>query len=412
MPTVCASVPMHAPTTTNLRPSAERMRRFTSCAVSSGNARSVTVTADMSTRWLTRPYTMKNVKSGPDSLGVHDHRRVQAHLARRAAAPRLRPGPRSVSLPNGTGSVNDTCTRPSPVVSPYGRIRAWPGGRTPRNPPLRFAPRGGPRRIITRPGGPGPPRRRDLGGCAPRHPPARGSPHPPPLRRPLRTAPRRRRSVCVSVRLHGLRGVGSWPGCGVEDLGGGVQVARRLHHHAVQPAAAVRRALRHAERPVRDRRSRPSSPIRRSRPAASPSTCGPAPRRTRPARGGSSPPAARRGADVAHVLQGQVTVGQERRVDALGHHADQQDRLVGHQPAQVEERVQQVAGEDVAGHVLGRRHVLQRRVREQLADQLRVRQLEQERVRHRRVDLERVPEPELRCRPARPPCRSTRSAAG
>ena len=53
MPTVCASVPMHAPTSTNLRPSAERMRRFTSCALSSGNARSVTVTVDMSTRWFT-----------------------------------------------------------------------------------------------------------------------------------------------------------------------------------------------------------------------------------------------------------------------------------------------------------------------------------------------------------------------
>ena len=30
MPTVCASVPMQAPTTTSLRPSADRMRRLTS----------------------------------------------------------------------------------------------------------------------------------------------------------------------------------------------------------------------------------------------------------------------------------------------------------------------------------------------------------------------------------------------
>ena len=50
MPTVCASVPIQAPTTTNFRPSAERMRRFTSWALSSGKARSATVTADMSTR--------------------------------------------------------------------------------------------------------------------------------------------------------------------------------------------------------------------------------------------------------------------------------------------------------------------------------------------------------------------------
>ncbi len=68
MPTVCASVPMQAPTTTSLRPSPVRIRRFTSAAGSSGNSRSVTVTAARSTTWLTRPYTMKNVKSGPIPL--------------------------------------------------------------------------------------------------------------------------------------------------------------------------------------------------------------------------------------------------------------------------------------------------------------------------------------------------------
>ena len=82
-------------------------------------------------------------------------------------------------------------------------------------------------------------------------------------------------------------------------------------------------------------------------------------------------------------------------MNTLGHHPDQQDRLVGHDPAQVEERIEQVPGEHVAGHVLGRRHVLQRRVREELADQLRVRKLEQERVGHGGVDLERVAEAEL-----------------
>ena len=55
MPTVCASVPMQAPTTTSLRPSAERIRRLTSAADSSGNSRSATVTGRRSTRWLTRP---------------------------------------------------------------------------------------------------------------------------------------------------------------------------------------------------------------------------------------------------------------------------------------------------------------------------------------------------------------------
>ena len=55
MPTVCASVPMHAPTTTSFRPRADRIRRFTSDEASTGNSRSVTVTADKSTRWLTRP---------------------------------------------------------------------------------------------------------------------------------------------------------------------------------------------------------------------------------------------------------------------------------------------------------------------------------------------------------------------
>ena len=82
-------------------------------------------------------------------------------------------------------------------------------------------------------------------------------------------------------------------------------------------------------------------------------------------------------------------------MDALGHHADEQDGLVGHHPGQVEERVEQVAGEHVAGHVLGRRHVLQRRIGEQLPDQLGMGQLEQERVRHLGVDLERVPQAEL-----------------
>ena len=55
MPTVCASVPMHAPSTTSLRPSPPRIRRLPSADESSGNSRGTTVTWDRSTRWLTRP---------------------------------------------------------------------------------------------------------------------------------------------------------------------------------------------------------------------------------------------------------------------------------------------------------------------------------------------------------------------
>ena len=29
--------------------------------------------------------------------------------------------------------------------------------------------------------------------------------------------------------------------------------------------------------------------------------------------------------DVAHVLQGKITIGEERGVDALGHHSDEQN---------------------------------------------------------------------------------------
>ena len=61
MPTVCASVPMHAPITTSLRPRLLRIRMFTSAEDSSGNSRSATSTSLRSTRCETRPYTMKNV---------------------------------------------------------------------------------------------------------------------------------------------------------------------------------------------------------------------------------------------------------------------------------------------------------------------------------------------------------------
>src|SRR5438067_5136569 len=120
MPTVWASVPVQAPTTTSLRPSPDRIRRLTSAAASSGNSRRATFTADRSTRWLTGPYTMKNVNDGPMALActtIAGSRPI--FLASCSAAPSA--SARSSSLPDGTGSVNETCTRPSPVVSPYGR---------------------------------------------------------------------------------------------------------------------------------------------------------------------------------------------------------------------------------------------------------------------------------------------------
>ena len=98
---------------------------------------------------------------------------------------------------------------------------------------------------------------------------------------------------------------------------------------------------------------------------------------------------------VADVLQGQVAVGEPRRDHGLGHHPDQQDALAGERPDQVEEAVEQVAAEDVAGHVPGRRHPLQRGLGEQVAGQHRVGELEAERVGDVGVDLERVPEAEL-----------------
>ncbi len=55
MPTVWASVPMQAPTTTSLRFSRVRIAWLTSAGVSSGNSRSTTWTSRRSTRWVTEP---------------------------------------------------------------------------------------------------------------------------------------------------------------------------------------------------------------------------------------------------------------------------------------------------------------------------------------------------------------------
>ena len=85
-------------------------------------------------------------------------------------------------------------------------------------------------------------------------------------------------------------------------------------------------------------------------------------------------------------------------MDALGHHAEQDDVLTRQRPDEVEHPVVEEALKDVAGHVLGRGHVLERCVGEALADELGVRDLEQDLVRQAGIDLERVPEAHLFCR--------------
>ena len=67
------------------------------------------------------------------------------------------------------------------------------------------------------------------------------------------------------------------------------------------------------------------------------------------------------------ILDGEIAVGQPRSDHGLGHHAHEQDLLTGHRSGEVEEPVQQIATEHVAGHVLGRRHPLEWCVRKKLA---------------------------------------------
>ena len=55
MPTVCASVPMHAPTTVSRRRSERLIAALASLGESSGKSRSTTSTLLVSTRWCTRP---------------------------------------------------------------------------------------------------------------------------------------------------------------------------------------------------------------------------------------------------------------------------------------------------------------------------------------------------------------------
>src|SRR5674476_119152 len=98
---------------------------------------------------------------------------------------------------------------------------------------------------------------------------------------------------------------------------------------------------------------------------------------------------------VLGVLDAQVAVLEKWRVQGLGEHAEQHDHLAGEDAGEVEHAVDDVAVEDVAWHVLGRRHVLERVAREELPDQLRIGDLVHDLIGFGRVDLEGVPEPDL-----------------
>ena len=112
--------------------------------------------------------------------------------------------------------------------------------------------------------------------------------------------------------------------------------------------------------------------------------------------------------DVVDVLQAEHAVVDVGREDPLGGHPDRLDALTGGDRDEVEQRVGRVGAEEVAVHVPGGRHVLDRAVGEQLARQLRLGPLVQQPVAHRDVDLERVAERDLarRARPIRAPAGS------
>ena len=135
MPTVCASVPMQAPTTTNLRPSAERMRRSTSWR---RQQRVLAFGHRHRTNEMAHPPVDDEEREiGADSLGVHHHRRVEAHLASPAqrrpsaggplglAAQRDRQRERHLhaAVPRGVAVGPDKPGTPPPRHSPW-RLRS------------------------------------------------------------------------------------------------------------------------------------------------------------------------------------------------------------------------------------------------------------------------------------------------
>ena len=74
----------------------------------------------------------------------------------------------------------------------------------------------------------------------------------------------------------------------------------------------------------------------------------------------------------------------------------------------IEQRIDEVPFEDVAGHVFGGRHVLQRCVREDLARELRLRDLIEEAVLEVGIDFVCVAQADLRGRAGRRGARTPR----
>ena len=271
---------MHAPTTTSLRPSAERIRRFTSAAgrtrqfpLGHGYRRQVDNVADP-------PVHDEEGEVRPYPLGVHDHRGIQARiLGRQLQRGALGPGPlRLVAERHGQRERHLHPPVPGGVPCTGGR-----SGHAHRSPPAARTP-----------------------GCS--------SPRRVPPPRPARG--RRRAGACKVT----------------PNVPSAIAVSSPCE--PILPAAG--------RRP----RRAPAGPA------------GHEPVRLGPERLAQHAPAA--GRTYRTFSRARSRSDRNGVWMPLGHHPDEQDGLIGHHPAQVEERVQQVSGEDVAGHVLGRRHVLSR----------------------------------------------------
>ena len=99
--------------------------------------------------------------------------------------------------------------------------------------------------------------------------------------------------------------------------------------------------------------------------------------------------------DVFGVLNREITVAHERSVDSLCGHTKQLNALVCPDANHVEQSILNMAAEDVAGHELCGRHILQRCLREDFAKHLSLRQFQQEAVFQRRVHFKGVTQTHL-----------------
>ena len=101
---------------------------------------------------------------------------------------------------------------------------------------------------------------------------------------------------------------------------------------------------------------------------------------------------------VEHVLgifHRQIAILQQRRVDRFGQHAQQVDGLSGHHRSHIEQRILHLAFENIACHVFGRRHIFERRMRENLPDQLGMGNLPEKAVLAVGIDFKRMAQADL-----------------